>query len=137
MMPVLLRGRCLGLARGAAFRRRRRRAARLSGADDAVEDVRPCHHERLVGVALCQRIENGTMLRVGDMQRVAAGKRAITLDVQFAREAEIDLPEALVAALDPLIGPLEQRSSFPVDLPGNAPARPPASTPTPSTTTAP
>ncbi len=39
--------------------------------------------------------------------------------------------EALVAVLDPLIGPLEQRSSFPLDLPGNAPAPPPA-TPDPS-----
>jgi hypothetical protein len=45
--------------------------------------------------------------------------------------------DALVAALDPLVGPLEQRSSFPLDLPGTAPAPPPASTPDPSPSAAP
>ena len=46
--------------------------------------------------------------------------------------------EALVAALHPLIGPLEQQSSFPLDLPGNAPPPPaPASTPSPGPSIAP
>jgi hypothetical protein len=46
--------------------------------------------------------------------------------------------EALVAALHPLIGPLQQRSTFPLDLPGAAAAPPaPAESPEPSTSPAP
>lgn len=46
--------------------------------------------------------------------------------------------EALVAALHPLIGPLEQRSTFPLDLPATPPAAPrPAASPNPGASSSP
>ena len=64
----------------------------------AVYDVRASGSERLLLVTRRDRIDNGTMLAVRDVEDVAARQRAIPLYVKFTGKAKVDLGEAGIAA---------------------------------------